>query len=187
MARIMCLGDSRTTFAGWQALLVPLLNTATGAIPSWSYRTNLNATFDPSVSVLGANGAAYLADGSSALAYPTYVLVDLGEHDMVAGTVNQTNFQNSYLALIDAIVAKWFDAEIYLDFPWAVPCDAQYAAVKGYVQNVIAARSMCHAGVDQGVVLKGGDNGATNTSDGIHMNAAGLTAYAAAMKTAMGF
>lgn len=187
MSRIMCLGDSRTTFGGWQPLLVAGLNQATGRIPSWSIRTNANAAYSPSVTVMGTNMAAHLNHSESALAYPLIVLMNFGEHDMLGAAPNQTTFQNNYLAMIDAIVAKWFNVEIYIDFPWAVPADANYATVKGYLQNVIGARSMCHAGVDQGVTLKGNDNGATNCSDGIHMNAAGYTAYAAAMKTAMGY
>lgn len=191
MARIMCLGDSRTTFAGWQDLLVSGLNTATLQVPSWSTRTNNNTVvYNPAVLVLGVsnNMVGYLdTDTSSSLAYPTVVLMDFGEHDMIGATPNQTAFQNGYLAMIDATVAKWFDCEIYLDYPWAVPCDGAYAAVKGYIQNVIAARSNCHAGVDQGVVIKSNDNGATYTSDGIHFNAAGKIVYAAALQTAMGF
>jgi lysophospholipase L1-like esterase len=187
--RIQCLGDSRTTFGGWQDLLIAGLNTATNAKPSHSYRTNTEAALDWSVMTLSSNATQYLADSSSSLAYPNIVLIDLGEHDMVNGSPpTQTAFQNAYLSLIDAIVAKWFDAEIYLDFPWTVALDGtSYTNFKGYIQNVIAARSMCHAGVDQGVTIKGSDNGATNTSDGIHFSTAGKIAYAAAMQTAMGY
>ncbi len=186
--RIMTLGDSRTTNGGWQDTLVASLATAIGGVPSPSYRIN-NTSLDTSVVTLSANAAAYLATNDCALAYPTIILVDLGEHDMVNGSPpSQTVFQNAYLALIDAIVAKWFDADLYLDFPWTVPLDGtSYTNFKGYIQTVISTRSMCHAGVDQGVTIKAGDNGAANTSDGIHFSTAGKTMYAAAMKTAMGY
>ena len=185
----MCIGDSRTRFGGWQDLLIAGLNQATGRIPSWSIRTNTNERVGNSVSVLGASMSAFLDCPESALAYPTYVLMNFGYADMLGATPNQTTFQNNYLAMVDAVVAKWFNAEIYIDYPWGVLADGNYAAVKGYLQNVIGSRSMCHAGVDQGVTLKGGDNGATYTQDGVHFNsnAAGKTAYAAAMQAAMGY
>jgi len=188
----MTLGDSRTTQGGWQDTLISNLNSATHEIPSWSYRIN-NTSLDTSVIVLSSNVASYLTTPDASLAYPHFVLIDLGEHDMVGtppgGVPSQTAFQNAYLSLVDAISAKWFSAKLLLDFPWTVALDgSMYTTFKGYIQNVISARSStCAAGVDQGVTLKGSDNGATNTSDGTHMSAAGKVAYAAAMQTAMGF
>lgn len=190
--RIMTLGDSRTTQGGWQTTLLTNLNSTTHEIPSWSYLID-NTSIDTSVVVLASNITTYLTTNDCALTYPHWVLCDLGEHDMVGtppgGVPDQTTFQNSYLTLIDAAHAKWPSAQFLLDFPWTVPLNgSMYTTFKGYVQNVIAARStICAVGVDQGVTIKGGDNGATNTSDGIHFSTAGKTAYASAMQTAMGY
>jgi lysophospholipase L1-like esterase len=184
--RWLFIGDSRTLQGGWPDVLMSQLNGA-NVLPYSSYRINQETALDWSYTQLGPNAAQYLADSSSSLGYFERIGIQLGEHDMVGSTTSSIG-TNATL-LVDAINAKFPSAKLYIDFPWALPADANYASAKSQLQAVIAARSsFCFAGVDQGVVLKGGDNGASETSDGIHFSSipATCTAYATALRTAAG-
>lgn len=117
---------------------------------------------------------------------PTYVLIDIGVNDV--GFVppwslpNQTTWQNNYLSAIDQIHTQWPDAQIYLTKPWKQQSggdDTVFDTMAGWIDNVIAARAaFVHEGDDERVWFE--PNVATYSDDGIHYNAAGQAAAAAA-------
>ena len=76
---------------------------------------------------------------------------------------------------------------VYITKPWKRGFDSTADTYAGWVDEVIAARPFARAGDDERVWLKGADDGATNTTDGIHYNTAGETAKAAQMKTVLGY
>lgn len=122
---------------------------------------------------------------------PPYVFINLGANDVgfVAPWVlpNQTTWQNNYLSIIDAIHTQWPSALVYVTKPWKTQSggdDTMWDTIAGWVDNVVAARTFTRAGDDERAWFK--PNAATYSDDGIHFNAAGQVAAAAAKKTATG-
>jgi hypothetical protein len=102
----------------------------------------------------------------------------------------EANFKSSYLYIIDAIKVKFPDAKIYLTYPWSTVAQVgtRPALVKPWIADIIAARStFVFEGDDENVWLEGGDDGATNTSDGCHYNAAGQAAKIVAVRAVLGY
>lgn len=104
------------------------------------------------------------------------------------GVMDSTEFTTNYQYIIDAIVTKWPDAEIYLVTPW----------IRGYPENIVLLKSWitalvvanpgnCSLGHDETVWLEGGDNGATMTYDGVHYSTAGQAECANQWKTILGY
>jgi hypothetical protein len=57
----------------------------------------------------------------------------------------------------------------------------------GWIDTLIVARAYVRAGPDERVWLKGQDDGATNTTDGVHYSAAGQTACAGKWRALLGY
>jgi hypothetical protein len=101
------------------------------------------------------------------------VLINYGVNDMAAMPSAGT-WQANYLAMIDAIHAKWPTARIYLMRPWFRTHDADSDTLAGWIATIIAARAtFVFPGPDERIWLKGSDDGATMTVDGAHYSAAG--------------
>lgn len=115
---------------------------------------------------------------------PDYITVAIGAND--AG-VAQATFEAAFGSLLDKLHAKWANAHAYCSLPWVQGQDAAMDLIAGYIANVVATRSSwAHIGPDERIVIEGGDDGATNTDDGVHPNRLGHIAWAAAWKTSMG-
>lgn len=112
-----------------------------------------------------------------------------GANDLSVALPSQASWQNNYIAMIDLVHAKWPNARIWITRPWRRNKDADSATLHTWIDNVVAARSAyTFVGDDEAVWLKGSDDGATNTSDGVHYSVpAGLIAKSAASKAAMGY
>jgi lysophospholipase L1-like esterase len=101
---------------------------------------------------------------------PDFILLNIGAND-VAALPAQATWEANLATCLDAWHTKWPKAHIYITRPWRQTYDAQCNLLAGYIDNVIATRTtFAHLGVDERVFLKGSDNGATYTSDGIHPN-----------------
>lgn len=121
---------------------------------------------------------------------PSDFLLNWGTNDTYPDgwPVAEATFTNATLSVIDAIHAAYPSARIWLARVWnrayATACDT----VDGWIDNAIAARpGVAFAGPDERVTLKAGDDGWTNTIDGLHPNAAGNLAWAAAWQTVLGY
>lgn len=101
------------------------------------------------------------------------ILINLGTNDLNAWPLDQATFQNNYLAILDTLHALYPLARMYLSRVWRRNDDAHCAIVNGWIDNVIAARSFAASGDDETTWLKGTDDGATMTYDGVHYNATG--------------
>lgn len=122
--------------------------------------------------------------------YVSHVLMNWGVNDMAGWPLDQTTWQNQYLALIDYTKTRFPNAQIYISYPWRQGFDAISATMHGWVDNVIAARSSyVHAGVDEAVTIKGSDDGCSETENcsGVHYSVLGAALYAAAMKALLGY
>jgi hypothetical protein len=118
----------------------------------------------------------------------TRILFNLGVTNFAALPA-QATWEADYAYLLDALHAKYPAALIYCARPWAVGYDAEADTLAGWLATVVAARSpWAQLGHDERVWLKGADNGATMTSDGVHYSyPAGFAAAAAQWMTALGY
>lgn len=109
--------------------------------------------------------------------YPT-VICNLGVNDFV-GMPSQATIETAYLTIVDAMKAKWPNVRVWLMRPWKQGYDAAADTMATYIGNVQSSRSsFVSLGPDERVFLRGSDNGASETTDGIHPSALGQTLYA---------
>lgn len=114
--------------------------------------------------------------------------IGLGVNDIYYSMPDETAWKTNYLSIIDAITAKWPSARVFLAYPWAQGKGTESATAHGWIDDIIAARpGVAFAGPDEAVWIEGGDDGATNTTDGIHLSATGQTAAEAVWLSAMGY
>ncbi len=114
------------------------------------------------------------------------VLYNLGVNDF--GTATQGQWIADVETVADAVHAKWPSALFYIMRPWKVSNDANAATYSGWIDTIVASRSSwVKYGPDEAVWLKGADNGATNTTDGIHYSVAGEAAAVTQWKTVLGY
>ena len=115
------------------------------------------------------------------------VLINLGVNDTYNGgspaLPNEAQWKADYAALIDAVLVKMPHAKIYLAKPWCRGRDAIQATMATWIDAIVATASgagkKVYVGPDENVWLKGADNGATYTVDGVHYSTAGYDANAA--------
>jgi hypothetical protein len=113
-------------------------------------------------------------------------LINLGI--LVSAGETETSFKTNYLYIIDAIVAKYPNAQIYLSRPWSSAQPARCNIMAGWIADIVSSRSTnALLGDDERVWLEGGDNGATNTYDGLHYSAAGHAAKVVAVRAVLGY
>lgn len=181
----LTFGESTVANRGWQEILTPAL-----------VATNLfsSVTEKPMIA-LGSTTTLYwtnnlppaLASFSGSGHSVQNILVNLGLND-VAGAVDQATFQTRFGSILDAFHARFPDALVFVAHVWGRTYDAQVGDYNSSIDTIVAARAAwAKAGLDSPTVIKGNDNGATNTTDGTHYTAAGNSAAASAWQTAMGF
>lgn len=115
----------------------------------------------------------------------TAVLFNLGVNDFGAATEAGWKADVQYIAA--AVHARWPQALFYLMRPWKQGHNATADTYAGWIADIVAGCSYCRSGPDERSWLKGADDGATNTTDGIHYSAAGQAAAAAQWKTTLGY
>jgi lysophospholipase L1-like esterase len=116
---------------------------------------------------------------AAATSIPDIILVNIGVNDAAAGT-SQANFESRLGSVLDKLHTAWPAALIYVakvwrgDNPaWALQCDA---ISDTWIPNVLSTRSWASIGLDERLVIRDPDNGASKTSDLVHYNSAGDTA-----------
>lgn len=189
-------GDSKTFGASWQATLYNRANLA--AYPSrqldWAVLTPTPTTNAAHAGILARNGSTVasmkaLVDADlAAMSGPSVskVLFNLGANEV--GTVAEATWEANVLYILDAFRAKWPSVEVYIARPWRRGFDADCDDIAAWIDVVVAARSFAHLGPDERVTIKAGDDGATNTWDGVHYSVpVGATAWAEAWKTTLGY
>jgi lysophospholipase L1-like esterase len=118
--------------------------------------------------------------------YPRYILINFGANDLNAAIPLEATWKADLAAMLDALHTKYAGASIYVARAWTQGHDADADTLAGWTATVVAARAWAGLGIDERVVLKGSDDGATMTSDGTHPTAAGEAATAAAWRVVMG-
>jgi hypothetical protein len=90
--------------------------------------------------------------------------------------------------IVDAFHVKFPRARVYISKPWKRGYDADANTFANSVDAVLATRgAWASVGHDERVWLKGADDGATMTYDGVHYTTAGNTECAAQWKTILGY
>ena len=172
----MALGDSKTATPNtWPELLRASVSSATGReveLSNWGVGgTKANAL------VVAPFLATAPWETTQALAF----LVDFGVNDLGTGSIvtPESVFKSDYLAMIDAVRAKYPYSVFYLARPWRsvqMPnfpdSDAIFDTMAGWIADVAASRPNVFLGHDERVWMRNGDNGVTYTTDGVHYNTA---------------
>lgn len=179
--RVLAIGDSKTSEGNaWPASLAASLTTATSPSPVWGM---------DGIGVGASTAGYWAANIGAALAAQadnhTAVLVSLGVNDF--GTATEAAWKADMLTVMDACAARWPQAIIYVSKPWKRDFDGAADTYAGWVDDIVAARAYAAVGDDERDWLKGADDGATNTSDGVHYSTAGQAAKTAAIQAAMGY
>jgi len=198
----MLLGDSKTSapLGTWQAPLAADLTAASGFLWSYVNRAVAGASLEYLNGVQrAAEPLSWLFDPVPAQYAIPAVLINYGVNDIYYPTgygglpsgianLDQTQWKANLTAMLDAIHAKWPAAAVYVTRPWVRGFDSDCNTLAGWISDVVATRATFAAvGDDERVWLKGADNGATMTSDGLHYSVAGNTEKAAQMKTLLGY
>jgi len=178
-------GDSRTSSGGWQSTLHDLVSVATagGTLPNIPNRGASGATV-----TITLTGIAALISGTPTDAPVTRVLLNLGVNDILFGLpASQTTWQNNYVSIIEAIHTAWPAATIHVAIPYrGGGYDASCDTLAMWIVNVVAVHpTYTFVGQDERAWLKPGI--ATYSDDGVHYNAAGKVAAAAAWAAALGY
>ena len=178
----MTLGDSKTASATWPKTVVAALPLPSGLV--WAL--NNGGVSGSTVASSEASIATVLA-GMDDTGDPVNVLCNWGAND-VNVLPAEAMWKANYLAIIDACVAKWPQAKVYLTRPWRRGYATQCDTLAGWINDIVAARpGVVSVGDDERVWLENGDNGAAMTSDGIHYSASGQAAKALQVKAVLGY
>ena len=180
------LGDSRSdiSYNTWGATLISDLNTAYAGsmiVTEENPRNWALSGYDLAEAAAAIDG--WLANHSvDTNADKNIFLINLGIITAVEET--EANFKSNYLYIIDAIRTAFTNAEFYLTYPWSGNTGTRPATIKGWIDDVIAARSdYVHAGDDESVWLP-----AVADADLLHyFNAAGQAAAIVAKRAAIGY
>lgn len=170
-----------TGYGGDPPLLIASLEATTGG--GWYERPSRVAAGGATVATLRAGVDASLA---ATIGTPDYVFTNMGINDSASLPVEAT-WKTNYGYILDAFHTKWPSAIIKVTYVWAAGRDANCTTLNSWIDFVLSTRAWATVGLDEQIVLKGSDNGVTNTTDGIHPNRVGYILVAAARKASMGY
>jgi lysophospholipase L1-like esterase len=185
-------GDSKTNGYTWQPALRHAINLRQYPNNQMDWRIG---TPTSAFGVLARNGTTValmqpLVDADLAAmtgVAPSRILVNLGTNDVQALPAEAT--WNANLAyILDAFHAKWTSTLVYVALPWRQGYDAGCNTIAARIATVLSTRTAwAREGPDERVTIKGADNGATNTYDGVHYSDAGAKAWAMAWVALFGY
>jgi hypothetical protein len=184
------LGDSKSIVSTkWPTILLSSINALDN--PSKVWEENIPRGWAVGGRTVALAKAAIDADIAShtvnADVERNVFLVNLGAND-VAYIPTKSQWKSDYQYIIDAIVAKWANAEIFIAKAWRRNYAANCDSLASWVDELIAENpTTCFSGHDERTWLEGGDDGATMTTDGIHYTSTGSAECARQWKTILGY
>jgi hypothetical protein len=138
----------------------------------------MKATVDADIAILNGRQVGKVVN----------ILFNLGVNDVWEGLPDETTWKADVLYILDAFKAVNPDMVAYVMRPWIRGRDAYCGTLADWIDDVVAARpTWVHLGPDERIWLKGADDGATMTYDGIHYSAAGNAECAAQWQTTLGY
>lgn len=180
------LGDSKTATTPiantWPADLVAALDVASAPL-HWIVTNKgvSGATVASQATAVTTTVKDLPGDTSSYVA----VLISLGVND---GFPAEATWKANYQTILDAVHAKLPSALVYLTRPWRTTGGTHWDDLATWIGDLVALNAFARVGDDERVWLEGGDAGATNTSDGVHISIpAGQAAAVTAKKTVLGY
>jgi lysophospholipase L1-like esterase len=186
-------GDSKTNGYTWQPTLRHAINLRQYPNNQMDWRIG---TPTSAMGMLARNGttvalmkAAVDADLAAMTGVaPTRILFNLGANDVDGGGLPAEATWNANLGyILDAFRAKWPSDTVYVAYPWRRGYDADCDTVALRIDTVRSTRAWVLAGPDERVTIKGADDGAANTLDGVHYSTAGAAAWANAWVVLFGY
>lgn len=161
---LLTLGDSKTaTGNSWPATVQAGLG--------FDLLVN-NGVSGTTVATTVVNLSTVVPDGLRTLA--PIVLINFGANDVSVLPAQGTWIANYRTIINGGILSKWPDARVYLMRPWRRNFDSACDSLATWIGEIVLAQpAQTFLGPDERVWLKGDDNGATETTDGIHYSAAG--------------
>jgi hypothetical protein len=172
------IGDSKSYAQIYQSFMMAepqrngaILTQATGGI-----------TAEGMASEIDADIAAIVAKGGSD---PAWAQVNLGTNNVYP--LDEASYKAAMGYIIEALHTQWPDIKIFVPLIWRRDVPAACDTVDGWIGDIVSTYSAyAYVGHDERVWLKGGDNGATMTSDGIHYSLAGDAEAASQWDTVLG-
>lgn len=190
---MVTFGDSKTNREGWQQILTANLEADGHGIFAFGNAGRPNATVADSVPGTPSTGVDSLSVDLPVdmRAHPervSIVLMNWGVNDL-DGPLTQSTWESQYSQIVEWAHAVYPNAKIYLAYPWRRGYDSECTVLHQWIDSVIASHSAyTFAGVDEAIVIKGNDDGAAATTDGVHhSNPIGITLYAEATQVSLGF
>lgn len=124
---------------------------------------------------------------------PAHAFYNLGANDfpgIQAGTITSGTWQSQTGAILDAIHAKWPSLSIHVWRPWRRTYNTESDTLSGWLDTVLSTRgtfASVGTNMDERVLIKSSDDGATYTYDGIHYNASGALLISNTDMAVLGF
>jgi lysophospholipase L1-like esterase len=171
-------GDSKAAWGYVPQYLQPMLPTGTNAVKVDGFHLSGNTSTQ-----IAARAAA---DAEAKKTNPPIkIMVSAGANNMSG---NLAGLTTDFGAIADALRGVYSTVLVYFSIPWVRNFDAQADVAAQAITDACSTRvGWCFAGTDERVLLKGSDNGSTNTADGVHPSAAGSAALAASWKAILGY
>lgn len=178
-------GDSKTA-VNWQTGFAALLD---AALPSHYYVNNYEHAHEAyKVADLKASIDADLALVSATC---HYAFVNIGINDILNGLpADREQVESDFRYILDAIHAKWPSCRVMVALIWArATADGRHDTFDDvWIPSVLSQCLYAEVGVDERIWIEGGDNGVTNTYDGVHYsNPAGYNAISNGWMDAIGY
>lgn len=111
-----------------------------------------------------------------------WVFVNLGTNDMLTGMPSQAQQESDLAYVLDALHTKFPGSQFIVSKPWYTTAGADATTLATRIDNVLSTRAAWTRSINESTFLSG-----LIDVDGIHPNAAGYAATAAAIKTSMGY
>ena len=185
---IFIIGDSKATGTCWGGFLCNRLRAETGG--TWMERPHRWGFGGYDISAMKVY---VLANIGAETDVPEKIIINMGTNDARAVTItSQAIFEADYIAIIDALRAKWAGVPIYIAKIWRGDSEttiANSATINTYIDNIIAHYpSGVSLGLNEAVTLENGDAGVTYYKvDLVHPNAESQVLQANTWLAAMGY
>lgn len=171
----MGYGDSKTSDGSMQTALTEILKLTQRA--QYIEGTRIAVT-GRTVATTQDNVDSELA---AAVGTPSSILINLGANDM-GSVLNETNWKNDFLYILDALHVKWPNAQVYIARPWRGGTPSTTPdTVAAWIADLVALRpTFTHLGMDERAFVP------SYAADTLHPNAAGYVMSANAWRVVLG-
>jgi lysophospholipase L1-like esterase len=177
---VLGYGDSKIGLYELSITLIPALRTASGdnycEVP---LRIGVNGATSADMAARVAADIVTV-NGYAPINPPAEIIVNLGANDVADAGFTKAAYKANMNAIIQALHAAIPAANIRITKIWRRNYAVNYGMCNDAIDELYTANAWLKTGIDETLILPGGDDGATNTDDGIHPNATGYALITAA-------